>query len=34
MLWMLFAVILLVTLLIIKVSARTVFYTVEPEGRK
>ncbi|MFI5696553.1 carbohydrate ABC transporter permease [Kribbella sp. NPDC051586] len=34
MLWMLFAVILLVTLLIIKVSARTVFYTVEPEGKK
>lgn len=34
MLWMLFAVILLVTLVIIKVSARTVFYTVEPEGRK
>ncbi|MFC9688020.1 carbohydrate ABC transporter permease [Kribbella sp. NPDC056951] len=34
MLWMLFAVILLVTLLIIKVSARTVFYTVEPEGTK
>jgi multiple sugar transport system permease protein len=32
MLWLLFAVILLVTLLIIKVSARTVFYTVEPEG--
>jgi len=34
MLWMLFAVILLVTLVIIKVSARTVFYTVEPEGKK
>ena len=34
MLWMLFAVILLVTLVIIKVSARTVFYTVEPEGAK
>jgi multiple sugar transport system permease protein len=34
MLWLLFAVILLVTLLILKVSARTVFYTVEPEGRR
>ena len=34
MLWMLFAVILLVTLVIIKVSARTVFYTVEPEGKR
>lgn len=34
MLWMLFAVILLVTLVIIKVSARTVFYTVEPGGAK
>jgi multiple sugar transport system permease protein len=34
MLWMLFAVILLVTLVIIKVSAKTVFYTVEPEGKK
>ncbi|MFF0268923.1 carbohydrate ABC transporter permease [Kribbella sp. NPDC004536] len=34
MLWMLFAVILLVTLVIIKVSARTVFYTVEPEDKK
>jgi multiple sugar transport system permease protein len=34
MLWLLFAVILLVTLVIIKVSARTVFYTVEPEGKK
>jgi len=34
MLWMLFAVILLVTLVIIKVSARTVFYTVEPGGQK
>jgi multiple sugar transport system permease protein len=34
MLWMLFAVILLVTLVIIKVSAKTVFYTVEPEGAK
>ncbi|MFD7160298.1 carbohydrate ABC transporter permease [Kribbella sp. NPDC059898] len=34
MLWMLFAVILVVTLVIIKVSARTVFYTVEPEGKK
>lgn len=34
MLWMLFAVILLVTLLIIKVSARTVFYTVEPENQR
>ena len=34
MLWLLFAVILLVTLVIIKVSARTVFYTVEPEGKR
>lgn len=34
MLWLLFAVILLVTLLIMKVSARTVFYTVEPEGKR
>ena len=34
MLWMLFAVILLVTLVIIKVSAKTVFYTVEPEGKR
>jgi len=34
MLWLLFAVILVVTLLIIKVSARTVFYTVEPEGKR
>ncbi|MFI7128114.1 carbohydrate ABC transporter permease [Nonomuraea sp. NPDC050153] len=34
MLWMLFAVILLVTLLIVKVSARTVFYTVDPEGKR
>ncbi len=34
MLWLLFAVILLVTLVIIKVSAKTVFYTVEPGGKK
>ena len=34
MLWMLFAVILVVTLIIIKVSAKTVFYTVEPEGKR
>lgn len=34
MLWLLFAVILVVTLLIMKVSARTVFYTVEPEGKR
>ncbi|MGZ0148757.1 carbohydrate ABC transporter permease [Kribbella sp. WER1] len=34
MLWLLFGVILLVTLVILKVSARTVFYTVEPEGRR
>jgi multiple sugar transport system permease protein len=34
MLWMLFGVILVVTLLILKVSARTVFYTVEPEGQR
>lgn len=34
MLWLLFAVILVITLLIIKVSARTVFYTVEPEGKR
>jgi len=34
MLWLLFAVILLVTLVIIKVSAKTVFYTVEPEGTR
>lgn len=34
MLWLLFAVIMLVTLVIIKVSAKTVFYTVEPEGKR
>jgi multiple sugar transport system permease protein len=34
MLWLLFAVILVVTLVIIKVSAKTVFYTVEPEGKR
>lgn len=34
MLWLLFAVIMVVTLVIIKVSAKTVFYTVEPEGKR
>jgi multiple sugar transport system permease protein len=33
MLWLLFGAILVVTLVILKVSARTVFYTVEPERK-